>query len=325
VIGRNSILFLILWGLSLALSQLLGLFGSPLLASLGLIPVFFTTGLQAGLFGHLFLRRLIMGRKGKARKGLQILFSVAAGIAILMITGLTLILEIPEALAADSRISSASAVGPVEDTSPFAVSQSTSTAPVSSLVPGQLPTSGKLVFNCDEEIERQKQYSLNGYNFGENYTFEEAFTSYEISLDLELDFTNRAFSLHQHQIEGWSSVKWPDYDEDTISIIEDINNASGILNEEGWISGSWSISSENIKDPDDEQYQSSSGFYGYIDDQMEEVVICRLKSNASDKEGAPNEFSAEYDALRTAGKDQLISNWYHPNACYICKIEGIKP
>jgi len=62
VIGKNSALFIILWGFSLGLSQLLGLLGSPLLASLGLVPVLISTGLQLGLYGNLFLRRLVMRR-----------------------------------------------------------------------------------------------------------------------------------------------------------------------------------------------------------------------------------------------------------------------
>ncbi len=85
VIGRNSIIFLILWGLSLALSQLLGLLGSPLLASLGYIPVVFTTALQAGFYGNLFLRRLIMGRKAKTRKGLQVVIGIAGGIGLFLL------------------------------------------------------------------------------------------------------------------------------------------------------------------------------------------------------------------------------------------------
>lgn len=86
VIGRNSILFLILWGLSLALSQLLGLFGSPLLASLGLIPAVFTTGLQAGYYGHIFLRRLVMRKKERNRKGLQRFISIGGIIILFLLT-----------------------------------------------------------------------------------------------------------------------------------------------------------------------------------------------------------------------------------------------
>jgi len=60
VIGRNSILFIILWGFSLGTSLLLGLLDWPLLASLGLIPVFTSTGLQIGFYVNLFLRRVVI-------------------------------------------------------------------------------------------------------------------------------------------------------------------------------------------------------------------------------------------------------------------------
>ena len=60
VIGRNSILFIILWGFSLGLSLLLGLLGFPLMASLGLLPVVFSTGLQIGYYLNLFLRRIVI-------------------------------------------------------------------------------------------------------------------------------------------------------------------------------------------------------------------------------------------------------------------------
>jgi hypothetical protein len=60
VMGRESLLFLLGWGGSLALSQLLNLFGSALLASVGLLPLFLSTGTQVGINANLFLRRLVM-------------------------------------------------------------------------------------------------------------------------------------------------------------------------------------------------------------------------------------------------------------------------
>lgn len=60
VVGRNSLLFLLGWGGSLVLAQLLNLFGSVLLASVGLMPVFLSTGTQVGMNGNVFLRRLMM-------------------------------------------------------------------------------------------------------------------------------------------------------------------------------------------------------------------------------------------------------------------------
>lgn len=60
VIGRNSILFIILWGFSLGVSLLLGLLDLPIMASLGLLPVVFSTGLQMGFYVNHFLRRIVI-------------------------------------------------------------------------------------------------------------------------------------------------------------------------------------------------------------------------------------------------------------------------
>lgn len=57
VIGRNSVLLAVLWGASLGVSLLLGLLSSSLLASLGLMPVVLTTGMQLGYEANHFLRR----------------------------------------------------------------------------------------------------------------------------------------------------------------------------------------------------------------------------------------------------------------------------
>ncbi len=58
VMGRRSLLFLAGWGLSWALSQGLNLLGSALLASAGLLPLFFTTGTHLGSQANLLVRRL---------------------------------------------------------------------------------------------------------------------------------------------------------------------------------------------------------------------------------------------------------------------------
>jgi hypothetical protein len=60
VVGKHSWWFLLGWGLSLALAQLLNLFGSALLSSLGLAPMFLSTGTQVGINGSMLLRRLRM-------------------------------------------------------------------------------------------------------------------------------------------------------------------------------------------------------------------------------------------------------------------------
>ncbi len=60
VVGKHSLFFLILWGVSLAISQLLSMFDSVILLAVGLSSLFFSTGTQVGIYGNLFLRRLVM-------------------------------------------------------------------------------------------------------------------------------------------------------------------------------------------------------------------------------------------------------------------------
>ncbi len=60
VIGRYSLLALLLWGGSLALSMLINLAPSLLLAALGLLPVCLGSGMQVGNLGTLAVRRMGM-------------------------------------------------------------------------------------------------------------------------------------------------------------------------------------------------------------------------------------------------------------------------
>jgi len=60
VVGKRSLWFLAGWGLSIVLAQLLVLAGSTILASLGLIPMYLSTGTQIGINGNLLLRRLFL-------------------------------------------------------------------------------------------------------------------------------------------------------------------------------------------------------------------------------------------------------------------------
>jgi len=59
VVGKNSVLFLLSWGGSLGLAQRLNLFRSAFLASLGLGPVFLSTGRQVGMNTNILIRRLL--------------------------------------------------------------------------------------------------------------------------------------------------------------------------------------------------------------------------------------------------------------------------
>jgi pSer/pThr/pTyr-binding forkhead associated (FHA) protein len=57
VMARRSLWFLVAWFASLLLAQFLSVVGSVLLASVALIPLFFSTGTQLGLNGSIFVRR----------------------------------------------------------------------------------------------------------------------------------------------------------------------------------------------------------------------------------------------------------------------------
>jgi hypothetical protein len=76
VIGKNSIFFVLFWGFSLTLSLFLGLLDSPLLASLGLIPAVFSSGLQLGYYLNVISRRLFFSRQEERNKTLRILIGV---------------------------------------------------------------------------------------------------------------------------------------------------------------------------------------------------------------------------------------------------------
>jgi hypothetical protein len=60
VMGKHSLLSLTTWFGSWILGQLLALFGSAFLASLGLLPLFFCTGTQVGTNTNLLFRRLLI-------------------------------------------------------------------------------------------------------------------------------------------------------------------------------------------------------------------------------------------------------------------------
>jgi hypothetical protein len=60
VISRNSMLSLLFWGGSVALSSLMSNLDSALLASLGLAPLVFSTGMQVAINGVMVLRRMMM-------------------------------------------------------------------------------------------------------------------------------------------------------------------------------------------------------------------------------------------------------------------------
>jgi len=60
VVGRHSIFFLLLWGLSLALNQALSSPYPTALMAAGLAALFLSTGTQVGFYGILAVRRLAL-------------------------------------------------------------------------------------------------------------------------------------------------------------------------------------------------------------------------------------------------------------------------
>ena len=60
VMGKQSLLFLLGWCITLLLAQLLNVFGSVMLSSIGLMSLFLGTGTQAALSGTIFLRRMML-------------------------------------------------------------------------------------------------------------------------------------------------------------------------------------------------------------------------------------------------------------------------
>jgi hypothetical protein len=113
----------------------------------------------------------------------------------------------------------------------------------------------------------------------------------------------------------------PASNEDRCSLyISQSTNAEGRISEDGWFTGNSQLSrlqdicSESVHD------DLRSTFYGFIDDDMESIVYCPMPYPDN-----PQEFQADLDSLRIQGKNQLIANWWNPQACSSCTIEQVVP
>jgi hypothetical protein len=100
VVGRHSILFLLLWGFSLALNQALSTLNSTLLMAVGLMALFISTGTQVGFYGMLAARRLVLippeADTGKIQnQGLQKVIALGFGGLLLIFLLETLLYSIP--------------------------------------------------------------------------------------------------------------------------------------------------------------------------------------------------------------------------------------
>ncbi len=326
VIGRNSWLFLILWGLSLALSQLLGMLGSPLLASLGLIPVFFTTGLQGGFYGILFLRRLIMGRKGKDRKGLQIMVGIALGLTLLLLTGIIYLEAIPVVTDSFLEIGSVSASSSKNNNYSSVEQQPTKTATSPTPTPGLLPSNGKMVINCDDAVQDAINRDLEIYHGDEEGTLDDLYESYQIHMDMQVDLTNRIFSLNfeKHADELFTLYNAETGEQDYHHQTTDtIRTSQGVVLDDGWITGTSFIDHNMVSIVFSDKSKGSNDFYGYISDDLTTIVHCPLP--VTDAFINQDDYQVDFEDLVKAGKERLVPDWWNPGWCFICSIEEIQP
>lgn len=88
---RLSLLALLGWGLSLSLAQVMGFLQTGWLAAIGLLPVAFSTGMQLGLQGNLFLR-LMVQRLAPMVDWLEDAIGITGSTVILLILGIVLLL-----------------------------------------------------------------------------------------------------------------------------------------------------------------------------------------------------------------------------------------
>ena len=100
VVGRHSIFFLLLWGLSLALNQALSSPYPTALMAAGLAALFLSTGTQVGFYGILAIRRLALvppeADTGKINnKSFQRMILFAFGGLLLLFCIESLLLSIP--------------------------------------------------------------------------------------------------------------------------------------------------------------------------------------------------------------------------------------
>lgn len=333
VLGRNSTLFILLWGLSLGLSQLLGLLGSPLLASLGLVPVLFSTGLQLGFNANLFLRRLAMRRKAP-EKNLHTVIGLAGSLALLLLVAISLVISLPELIAQFPPGLTARAAGNAGQAPSQSLGDDEADAqpddpqPTASLAEDGLPASGSLILDCAAQEQRIRDYSLRAYNFGSSYTFEQAFLDYQLSFSMGVDLDRGSFTMDQDLLEVW---RWQDFDpeqdppewEVILNSQKEIT-AAGSLLESGWITGSFS-STRSTWGPEDEERTSeadSNDFFGYLDEAREEVTVCLLAAGANRQEGNQ---TADLAQLQAAGMEALIGSWWNPAHCYTCQVAATQP
>ncbi len=308
VFGRNSILFLIVWGFSIALSQFLGLLGSSLLASLGLIPAVFSTGLQLGYYGNIFLRRLFM-RPGRESRIMNSMIGIGGTAGLVLLAALSLVLSVPDLVRRFPDLGSAVQVAE---------------GPALAASSPEQPSNEELIINCTNQEGLIKEHSLAVYNLqGTSYSFEQAFTDYQISLVMELDPASKAFILDYAVSEAW---RWQEYDPDLdpaenatlINYLESVTG-QGKLSEDGWISGEFDIVTQSWEDPEDKNTEvDQNSFYGYLDESQSSIAICLLPVLGDRSDEIPG---VDLEQLKALGEDQLVPTWWSENRCFVCTVE----
>lgn len=330
VIGRSSLVFLILWGFSLALSHLLGMIGSPLLASLGLIPAAFSTGLQLGFYSNTFLRRASMRRapagqppnENDPAAGLHTLIGIGGGLALSAVLLVTLVFTIPALIRTfpDLTVYTAAA----DQGTDLQFPDETLPQPTPSPTPGYLPQSGSLTINCEAEMQRKlEQEEPLGGNESQQYTFDEIFSEYKSEMIMRVDLYARRFNYYFLEFyTKWDLSYDPSSDEDRCWLyIYQTTNAEGRIAEDGWFSGGSQLS--RLRDTcteDTVRDDLESTFFGFIDDDTASIVYCPMPLPDN-----PLDFEVDMETLREQGKDRLIQNWWDPQACSTCTIEEILP
>jgi hypothetical protein len=329
VIGKNSVLFMILWGGSLAISQFAGMLGAPILASLGLIPVFFSTGLQLGYYGNLFLRRIAMNPEPGKGNLLQRVIAIGGILFLIILSGLALLIggiflyeDFPDLSGQETAVE----VAPVS----FAPTRMVNTSnPVPEItepvVDSYLPSTGSLLIDCsaviEEELAKEEAYPSM---YDREYTLEEIFITHERWYDVSVNLEQRivSFNYENHNVKkDW--LFDAEYDDEPCPMYTDaVKTGEGEIYDDGWFSG---IYSDNLDihnctggGPDN----GTNEFYGFVDDEIKSIVICRLPVSSwisSDK------YTADIDVLRNQGKDALVENWYNADACSVCTITAVQP
>lgn len=334
VIGKNSIFFMLFWGFSLTLSLLLGLFDSPLLASLGLIPAVFSSGLQLGYYLNVISRRLFFSRQEKRNKLFRVLIGITGTFLLLLFFGVSSVIAIDETYGDFSTLlNSEPEQADVENkaeipdekivvaSSPEMNGEKISSTPIPT--PGLLPASGTFEINCEQELredlEKEEPYpSMTD----REYTFDEIFISYENFTDHLVDLDNRKVYIYEYSEQVKRDLLHnPEYDNEPCPLSSNrIIDGEGILHEDGWFTGNFYFYSlvDNCTGTDEDEGYNE--FFGYIDDQLKDFVYCRLPVSSWINQA---DYVVDFEQLKTEGKEKLIENWYNPDVCRVCSIGGI--